>query len=241
MLAEGIEINKMAFAKEGRNSTQVIIKNERKIGNGWFSDVYQADVAIGNHTRKFVIKKFKDALIDGKALTAKENAANAIVNYQSAKKAGLKVFTTYRLSEDGTSILMTNGSPDSTVCLTNNEDANLWGMGLPKIKKIEEAVFKGLVDKVFRQAIIAAEHDLSIWFDAFFFLYDRNTNSIDFVVGDLDLVNRRQTLTPRLHDNLADADRALGDFVQDNVQNPNSYYKIIDQMCSDIKNKQGYI
>ncbi len=244
MIDQPIEGRSMAFTKEGsKNPSQVVISNERKIGEGNFGDVYEADVAIGKHIRKFVIKKFKDTTVYGQNISAEEGANQAIRNYNEAKRAGLKIFTTYRLGENGTSVLMTNASSESTICLTTNDSANLPAMGEPKIEEIEGVQFETLTNEVFQQAEIAANHGILIYRDAFFFLFNRDTKNVDFVLGDLDIVNRRPNAysNQRLLNNLMGARMSLEHFVSRNVAGQYRYNAEIKRIWDELKYKHGYV
>ena len=235
-----IETISIAPRIEGRPPTQLTITGKRRIGSGIFGTAFQTEVMVGCHARKLVIKRFKTIDRRGIVTTAKENAAKAMANYAAAKKAGLKVFPTYRLSEDGESIVMTNGNIGSTICISNEHSSHLPNIGEPKIQLRGDAACTSLIDSVFDQALLAANHDISIHSDAFFFLYDKTTGGIDFVIGDLDNVDRRK-LPPnesRLLNNLYGAEMALISFMNGNVEAPSNYLKTISEVRDEIKIKQ---
>jgi hypothetical protein len=228
--------------REGRPPTQLSITKKHRIGSGTFGTAFQTEVTTGSHARNLVIKKFKNTEVRGFVTTARENAAKAIANYKIAQRAGLKVFPTYRLSEDLESVVMTSGNTDSIICIGTEPASSLPGIGKPKIPSIESVACAELMDGVFNQATLAANHDISIRPDAFFFLYDKSTGGIDFVIGDLDNVHKRQ-LPPnqsRLLSNLYGAKIALQSFIVDNVDNPGVYLKLIAEVHDETKIAQEY-
>ena len=153
------------FGKD--TSTKVRIDSERRIGGGVFGDTYEAQVTVGNHKRTFVIKRFR--IVAG--LTPEENATEAMRNYDAAKKAGLKVFPTYRLGEDKKSILMTSGNTQDSVCIgTGGDSPKIEDILGTRIEQIADDDLHLLVDGVFSQAIQAGEHNIVLPADAYFFL-----------------------------------------------------------------------
>ncbi len=216
------------FSKSGtEEGTAVQIENERKIGSGAFGTCYEADVTIGKHKRKLVIKRFYSA-------RGEEEAANAMRNYEVAKKAGLKVFPTHRLGEDRKSILMTNGSTQTSVCIGINVDSptteSLFGKRIEHIA--DEDLYK-FTDEAFQQAVLAGKKGITFDKDAFFFFVDRATQSkIDFIIGDLDMVNTRAATIPGycLPHNKGAVKEAFNDFINQNVIEPDVYKeKIIER------------
>jgi hypothetical protein len=146
-------------------------------------------------------------------------ARDALRNYQLAKRAGLKVFSTYRLSEDRTSILMTNGNLGGHFCFGSNIHSpralKVMGRKIPAIDNLDELI-SGLV----AEAQKAAEHQLQLHHDTYFFLVNReNPRRADFVDGDMDNVEEFPTECVKylLATNLYNALHALKNFVANNV------------------------
>jgi hypothetical protein len=230
------ETGSMVFHQEGKKPSIVNVLKERRIGEGSFGRTYVADVLIGRHNRRFIIKKFK-----GDTQTAEKNAARAIENYRLARDAGLKVFTTYRLADDKTSILMTNASIDSTICIGSDSFSHLPSFGEDKIQNLEMDKFQTLLDGVYNQALIAASHDLVIHPDSFFFLFNKESGSLDFVLGDLDLIHKkpRSSFSYLLLVNLDYAEMAISAFVRGNVENPDNYQAFNREESNRIQAAQG--
>lgn len=224
----------MTFAKEGK-VTLVNILNERKIGEGTTGTTYETDVLVGGRKRKFIIKRFK-----GSTVIAKKNTVRAIENYQMAKKAGLKVFPTYRLGEDGTSILMTNANVDSTICVDTLSYSSLPSRGGTKIE-IDDDKFEKLANGVFQQAGLAAKHGIYVPVDTFFFLINTETKDVDFVLGDLDTINNNPIPESapgpniRLVENLGQASIALQCLVLHNIENAGSCYARLREVYHKIR------
>ncbi len=204
------------FHKKGK-ATPVRILDEKQIGSGMFGDTFEAQVLVGDKGRKFVIKKFKRRY----NTTAAERAENAMKNYQAAKEAGLKVFTTYRLGEDGTSILMTNANSDDITCLSTLPNT----VGDIKIKLTDES-FESLTDGVFAEAKKAADANIDVYSDAYFLLVGKNSSKLDFVLGDLDNVTKEASKSPAtlLSSNLINARLGLHDLFQKYAGNAALYW-----------------
>lgn len=216
------------FVKGGK-ATRVTILHQNPIGQGEFGTVSEADVLVHGRNRKFVIKRYTHDPRWHK--DASHNAARAIENYKTLKAAGLKVFPTYRLSEDGRSILMTSGNLDTKVCVDSNQDGSLPSKGELKLVDAQDKVER-LAHDMFQQAKTAAAQNIQFIYDVFFFLVDKNTKDIDFVFGDLDMVNfyPSEDLEERTQENLDSARYALKFFSRFNINNPGEYEDRIDQL-----------
>lgn len=220
---------------DGRES-EVELANQVPIGGGMRGDAFEVDVKIGDHTKKFVLKKFVDYPIhlphETLVETASQSAASAFLNHGLAKEAGLKTFTTYRLGDDGESVLMTNANIEGKICVgSNSHGVTLETLGHEKLKGIRN--FDSLLENTFAEARKAGEHDLVLWGDALFFLVDPVTNDVDFVVGDYDSLSYKsnnKVLVGALH-----TARALTMFVQENVDNPSGYITKIDEYLKNFK------
>lgn len=234
----GSEGESIAFTREGKGNrvTQVHVLNEREIGSGVFGRVYESLVNVEGRNRKFVIKKFSET----RNKSAKDSALNAFQNYNRAKEAGLKVFSTYRLGEDGTSILMTNGNSETTVCVGGSDpNSFLEKRGIPRISNIDDVYFTDLAGKLFSQASIAANQGIALYEDAFFYLVDPNSGGLDFVVGDLDMVNTRP-IPPEhlLSNNLNSVEDSLLTFIKGNFKNPDKYTTAIGRIRQNLDSRQ---
>ncbi|MDO8499824.1 MAG: hypothetical protein Q7S66_04145 [bacterium] len=232
------------FKANGRG-TEVVVPDDdkkiQKIGEGIYGQVYQAEVQVGGHRLKMVVKDFNKTSQGFRPIAiARTNARQAIENYGAAKEAGVKVFTTYRLSEDGTKILMTNGNNAETVCVGSNPSSDsVTDFGAEKLEAIDH--FENFVKNILEQASLAGSNGIFISIDAYFFLLNRKRPGVvEYVVGDLDEVIKNPTFFAR-HDlpvrNVELACRALDFFVSKNVASEdikNEYFQLI----SDLENRQ---
>jgi hypothetical protein len=162
----------------------VKILHEEKIGEGELGEVFQAEVELGGRRRMMAIKKYRDGTSFGRA---EENAARAARNYKIFRQAGLRVFPTFRLGEDGRSILMTLG-----------KEGNFFIFAPPGSQKrtisgIEN--FSAFLAKLEKELEKATTENLLIGLDAFFFIgKDKEGGKVelDFVFGDFDGVRQRK-------------------------------------------------
>lgn len=225
---------------KGEKVSPVNILDQRVIGQGHYGTCYEADVNYRGRPRKFVIKRYTHD--PNRALNADYNATRAIENYQILKKAGLRVFHTYRLGEDERSILMTDGNLESKICVDANPKGSLPALNLPKLTDVDDEI-KKLAQAVFQQSRLAAEREVTLSkADIFFFLVDKNTKDIDFVLGDLDLVNFPSVpeFEQRLHENLENARSSIEWFILSNVRDTgNSYYRYVNDEFYPIYGKRN--
>ncbi len=234
----------MAFSRtsdRGKTlSVDVRLEDGRKVSQGDYGDIYEVNGFVGSHGKKFIVKKFK-----GKNEKITEyRATKAFQNYEVAKKAGLKVFTTYRIGEDRKSILMTNGNMESAVCIGNNKKSpkakDLLG---DKIGSLGDVDFQTLVEGMYSQAILAGGQNIKVPADAYFFFVDTKTKSkVDFVIGDLDFVSKLPGKPPdRTRGNLDHALSSIDGFVQRNVWNPGKYYEKAKEMHQETVANLGLV
>jgi len=212
-----------ASSMDAAEGTAVTLEKGAKLGEGAFGSVFEATVGIGDKKKRFVVKEFKDGDLAGSPDdTAENRAKDALEHWAAAKKAGLKVFPTYRLGEDGKSVLMTSGHDDARICVDPFPDdgATVEKFGREKLQDI--AGFDRLFEDLLKESRKAADHQIDIFPDAYFFLVDRNDDSVDFVLGDTDFL----VTTPGAHPkdyataNLRRARLVLGSFIEKNVIGP---------------------
>ncbi|MFA5954352.1 MAG: hypothetical protein WC817_02335 [Patescibacteria group bacterium] len=161
----------------GKRESEVDINEVRGLGSGTFGWVREAVVSKGNVKRTMALKHF---------FKGREQAQSAFDNYKLAKKAGLKVFTTYRISKEGDAILMTNGNDKETVCLSlspkEDRPKALDGESIEKIENFDE-----LLQNLYQEAEKATKNGLYFNGDEIFFLVDKKTKTkVSFVLGDMD-------------------------------------------------------
>ncbi|MCC7356808.1 MAG: hypothetical protein IT410_04340 [Candidatus Doudnabacteria bacterium] len=176
-----IEGGKEGTQGQGRETrTEVIISNKQLIhgslseSSGAFGTVYTVDVTLPAHAGKkykFVLKEMLDI---------GDNTENALSNHRAAKKAGLKVWKTYRISEDKHNILMSTGQLEGWEVLHGNildEE--------PVYKPIPEFTnFELFLTDYYAQALKATQNSININADVPFIMV--REDEIDFVLGDVD-------------------------------------------------------
>src|SRR3989338_1172027 len=104
------------FYKNPERFSDIEIIKKTPLGGGAYGEISQVIVRVGNVDRTFVLKEFKD-----RGKSAELFARRAFETHTKLKQAKLKVFPTYRLSEDGRSILMTSGHSEEFICLGTNK------------------------------------------------------------------------------------------------------------------------
>lgn len=200
------------FTKYDQTPTWIKITGERDLHRGGaFGQIYLTDALVFGRPRKFIVKKFL-----GSPDHAIRYAERAFNNYRRAKKAGLKVLPTYRISGDSTSILMTNLNTNSTVVLSNNRD--LGELGLPSVT--DDAISPSLTDSIIEHAKLASQQNILIPSDAYFFLFNRGNKTIDFTLGDLDKLGQDISPAHALWHNLRTARNAVMSFMASNAESP---------------------
>ena len=158
-------------------TNKVPIARSEYESRGAYGTVYSVDVRMewAKKTYPFALKEFHPQKT--------EATQEALKNHRHAKLAGLKVWNTYRISEDGTSILMTDGDTDDWEILGQKTT-------LSKEKRDTTLPFENFevfLAEYYSQAQKAAQHGIGIAGDVPF-LKIRGHN-IDFVLGDVDLLN----------------------------------------------------
>jgi hypothetical protein len=237
-----IEAEVTTFTAEGKKPSTVHVVDKKWIGQGSYGAVYQADVVIGSHARRFAIKQFQYRFRLGIDMGA-EFAARSMANYKTAKEAGLKVFPTYRLGQDKKSILMTNGNSGSTICIGSDFQSSLVAREESRIAPgVRSKSFRNLIRGVLGQAQIATDHNISLGHsDVFFYFINQHTNELGFVLGDFDMLNPSPDENRRilLDENLAIAASSLSYFVDNNFEFANSYLNSLDKIYEKVRREQG--
>jgi hypothetical protein len=199
---------------DGRES-RIKITDEKPIGAGALGEVASVDAEVAGKEGRFVIKRYQSVL-------GKERAAKAFENYRMAKEAGLRVFPTFRLGEDGTSILMTTAHTEEWICVSSNSEdtSDVEQYGVEKLKTIPR--IDAYMREIFDESLKAAEKGIWIDQDAFFFLVKRSGEAVDFVIGDFDLMRKKEIDSEDARnnvfaENLYSAKKALQSFFETNV------------------------
>ncbi|HEY0220815.1 MAG TPA: hypothetical protein VGC58_01180, partial [Candidatus Paceibacterota bacterium] len=184
---EKIVFNNLIFDGENQvseSATEILITNKRLINKnleesgGGFGVVYAVDVQVPGRDKKypFVLKEFHGTGTN----IAKEAALTAMRNHRLAQQAGLKVWRTYRISENQESILMSTGNTDGWQIIGDFNKIDLENKS--ELLNIEN--FNGFLNDYYQEAAKAAKKKIIISSDVPFFRV--LNNKIDFVLGDVD-------------------------------------------------------
>jgi hypothetical protein len=214
----------------GKESASLVsIKSEVYLSQGAMGSVSVVEAEVKGKKKSFVLKKFKDKA----GLSAKELAKNAYDNYNNARKSGLRVFPTYRLSAQQTGILMTNGNLEGFACIGTNQESpkiDSKEFGLEKLNYIEN--FSDLIEILYEQAENSALAKIRFHDDCFMFLVNKGkTSLVDVVIGDMDNVTKTQENTLELkRRNFFAGLIAFKNFIQANMnkQEAPRYEQLID-------------
>ena len=223
------------FGPDDSESTVIrIIGEPRRLGEGFYGVVYEITAAVkindGEEIRSFVVKKYKG---DSKDL-AQKLAQSALQNHRMVKEAGLKTWETYLIGHDKDEqeyILMTSGHDEFTACVSYNPQHLAEEYRPEPFANFPGKKFRELAKTTRAQALKAAKCDIAFERpDVFFFLMNKQTQTVDVVIGDLDRVAKadpsRRERTRR--DNLSAARTALTIFVNVYLTPPETYRPIVD-------------
>jgi len=213
-----LESPEISFKKHDGKETAVRVISETLISDtGYFGDVFDTIIEIGGHQKRVIIKKYI-----GDEEEKRRCAKQALENYSSAKKAGLKVFPTFRISEDGKSILMTSGFLNDQICLGDN---NLKNPAIEKIKDVDK-----FISSFFAEALKAAQKGIPLGADVPFIIVSKDKpTKIDFVLGDLDSLRVAEDLYDVWSYNIGNVKDELDGFCNHNI-NPNFRKKFLEKV-----------
>jgi hypothetical protein len=176
---------------------------ETNIGSGAYGKIKRDELPYmdgeGNlkHASFCITKEFTDSVSPTRP--AEYYAKKAIANYALAKDAKLKLETSS--DKDNVGISLYKLSPNKKEIVMNDLELHGWKLlnkqnsdAKEVIDKIEIDLekFKKLINDMLHQAIEATEKNIFLAEDCFFILTrkraDKNTDEIDFVIGDFDSV-----------------------------------------------------
>lgn len=177
----------MSFKKHTGKETEVRVMSEALINKGAFGNIFDTVIKIGHLEKRFIVKKY----VQSDEYSNKDSAKQALRKYALVKGAGLKVFPTFRIGEDETSILMTTGFSKDQICIGSNNHFNVVHFKRPLIEKvIDEDKF---LSTFFAEGLKAVKNGIKIYMDVVFFVLSKNEpTKIDFVLADLDNLHRAQ-------------------------------------------------
>ena len=201
---------KFKLNPDDKEGVPVAFESFEKIGKGNFAEIFMVTIKIRNQLYPFIVKKFFPRVFSA--------AEDAVHIWEVAKDHGLKVFSTYRLSEEGGMILMTMGHTEKWICIGTNEGSRL----LSDFKEnFMESIdnFPEILLAMLHEAEKAAKARIALSSDCFFFLVDRDKKRrLDFMIGDLDNVMQSSTNYDGLFfGNYANIKQALQFFIHNNL------------------------
>lgn len=184
--------NKFLITKEGKNGPESFVHSIfkadhisyiRELGGGEHGDVYEVEVQKGKHKRRFALKNyFIEGLKDYTEDKAIEKTKLAYLGYILAKKIGLKVFRTLRISTEQVQLIMTLGTDENYTLIGGGSKIKLDKVN--EISNIEE-----LIKNIKESVLIATKAKVNVGGDSYFYTFNKSEpTKIDFVVGDYDSV-----------------------------------------------------
>ncbi len=217
----------ITFKKSTGKESAVKVITETLIDGGIYGNIFDAVIEIGGHKKRMIIKRY----LDESDHAAKQEAQTAFNNYMAAKKAGLKIFPTFRIGDDQRSILMTTGFKDGNLCIGNNSRKDIRHFGAEPLKRIEQT------DKFFKdffsEGLKAAREKLIIAADAPFLIISKaQPTKLDYVIGDLDDVLPHDNLIweELKHLNLENLRRAILRFARRNID-----HSLLDEFNHNVE------
>ena len=111
-------LEKREKSATGNKPHEISIESQRLLGEGTYGKAFVVEARIYDSAnqmskkRKFVMKEYHPEKI--------EFAHASIENHKQLRAAGLPVFTTFRLDEENSRIIMTNGHSKEWLCVGTN-------------------------------------------------------------------------------------------------------------------------
>lgn len=218
-MSNQFEKQNTSFKTHDGREAKLKISDEKKINHGAWGNIYDCTAEVDGYKQRFIIKRYEPNIENFRIRTPEEAAKHALENYALATKAGLKVFTTFRIGEDGKSILMTSGFSDNQICIGSNDDRiKVIKLGQPRIEKIENENLDKFLENIFAEGLKAAEAGIGLDADIFFFIISKDKpKKIDFVVGDLDNMEEVETSKSVGFANMGFIADTLEEFCENNI------------------------
>lgn len=161
------------------NQPRIDINKKELLGEGTYAPVFKVDLKTGDHVKDFALKDYTNVNKENE----KHNyncAVEAFLNYQKAKKAGLKVFPTVRINEEKNKLLVTLGTNNEYQIVSKDSTSN-W----KKVKDIKN--IENLISDMENNFLNATRSKINLSWDSIFFVFKKtNPECVDFVIGDYD-------------------------------------------------------
>ena len=227
----------ISFKKHTGKETALKIISETHINEGVFGDIFDAVVEINGKRKRFIVKKYKSFYYRTIFHSAEENAKEAMENYTLAKNSGLKVFPTFRMGEDGKSILMTTGFLNDQICVSVNNTKNIVDFEKTSIKEIQD--LNKFLTEFFTEGLKAAQKGIRIHEDVVFFILNKTEpTKIDFVLGDVDSLLKKESTKLTGLKNIEDLKSILVKFCARNIDLSffKEFLERVEYYCNQAKN-----
>lgn len=164
---------------DGNDQRVIHVRQKREIGRGTRGTVFEIDTDVQSRDQadwipaRFVLKEYFE----------KGQAQRALATYEIVKTSGLPTWTTCRVTEDMNSLVMTPGNRFNTLCISafpQSDSARAFTMHL-SLDDLAQ-----IARELYGQARIAADNNIKLPIDAFFFLISPDRRKIEVIIGDFD-------------------------------------------------------
>jgi hypothetical protein len=193
--------------------------------------VKEIEIKKGSHIKNFAVKDFSH--LKTNYSTPIRIVKREYDSYLVSKEAGLKVFPTFRISEDNLKLLMTLGNTKDFLLIGKDSDI--------EFNKVEEiSNLKEVISSIKENIQKAVKAFIELSWDSYFFIINKNNpTQVDFITGDFGGIDKDEKVPSEtlLELNMVQAQVALDQFIMlyVNQEKREFYYKITEQEFSFIK------
>lgn len=179
-----LEDRSMRFFRneQDRSGIDMHFENIRLLGEGGYGRVYAVRARLGKCLMEMAVKSFHPNRL--------HVASRAVERHRLVRRAGLKTFSTYRLSDDGDNVLMPSVEKGGWQCTEMGGDQRCEPLSLPEAPIHIDGLDSFLSD-LWNQVVLASQHGLVLHHSCYFFLLkilNPDTIKLDFLIGDFDEV-----------------------------------------------------
>lgn len=175
-----------------------VVEKKQNLGQGFFGKVYRVNIEknnpVGRRSRKaeFALKEYHPD--DEYPEMTINDTTHAFANYKILKKAGIKTFRTYRISEDKKSILMTLKETDGWYIFDPSESQIVEYLDITKRSEILN--FDNFIEDIINNIKLLNLNNITIDKDCPFFLVKEKNEKleVDFIIADVDLIEQHQNI-----------------------------------------------
>jgi|GEM_PF-6731301 len=154
------------------------IINKRSLGKGGYGQVFEVELKKDSHSKNFALKKFNTDHTERGNEIARLFTERDFQTYKKVKEAGIKVFTTLRISENHQELLMTLGTTEDFTLIS--KDSHITWEKVNKITNLEI-----LLSQIQNNILKAMKAGITLPNDGYFFVIENShSTDVDFLVGD---------------------------------------------------------